>query len=175
MITDILLGYIVISCIGSIVYIVYFQIFKALPEQRLFFDNTVTDLLILPLGLLASTIAWPYFVYAAITHKAHTKHEEFSLKFKDLDYETNVNEIEKKHFVFDPLMSVPEVPFGHINQRWVIFKNSIENEDRMYSFKKTHKGYGHEEIKKGYAIIDSRDIVKQFFVYERFYVDELKG
>jgi hypothetical protein len=166
MIIDILLGYALLGLTGSAVYIIYYQIFKTAPEKRLFIEKPLEDILMLPIGLFACTIAWPYFVYAAITHQGIKDQEEFSVNFEDLDNEVNVDEVEKKHLIFDPLDSVPNVPFGYLNSSWAKFLNSEAEVGRIFSFKKVYKRYSFKEIKKGYAAVNDEQQVTHYFIYD---------
>jgi len=172
MIIDTLLGYLALGLIGSTLYIIYYQIYKTEPDERLFKEKPLEDALMLPLGLLASAIAWPYFIYAAITHKETKDQEPFSVNFDDLADEMTLTKIEKKHLIVDPLKSVPNVPFGFLNTAWKNFLNSEHESVQIFSFEKEYEQYSRRELKRGYAAVNSQQQVTHYFIYESYYCDD---
>jgi hypothetical protein len=169
MIIDTLLGYLALGLIGSTLYIIYYQIYKTDPDERLFKEKPLEDALMLPLGLLVSAIAWPYFIYAAITHKETKDQEPFSVNFDDLADEMTLSEIEEKHLIIDPLESVPGIPFGFLNTAWEGFIKSEYEVERIFSFEKSYQRYSQNEVNKGYAAVNSQQQVTHYFIYESYY------
>lgn len=169
MIIDVLLGYLTLGLIGSSLYIIYYQIFKTDPKERLFKEKPLEDALMLPLGLLASAIGWPYFIYAAITHKETKDQEPFSVNFDDLTDEMTLTEIEEKHLIVDPLESVPSIPFGFLNAAWKNFLNSEHEIEQIFPFEKEYEQYNRKELNRGYAAVNSQQQVTHYFIYESYY------
>jgi hypothetical protein len=80
----------------------------------------------------------------------------FSVKPEHLTERLTINEIERRETYLDPLIAVPALPFGHLNQRWKDFTSSHSADDELWAFTSTWEtDWGGKELRKGYVSVRS--------------------
>jgi hypothetical protein len=96
----------------------------------------------------------------------------FMVLSSDLVEELTIDEIERRAIVVDPLGAVPNLPFGHLNAPWKRFKESFQENDKIWSFSALRtSSWGQKDLKLGYAISRGEDIAG-YFLTERNKIDE---
>ena len=101
------------------------------------------DILAPFLAMLFVVTAWPLLIIINIRDKKRFEHrldddgeEQFTVTAEDVLEQLTIQEIEQREMIADPLQSVPDLPFGHLNPVWVKFKQSLDEQDAVYSFTK---------------------------------------
>lgn len=101
------------------------------------------DILAPFLAILFVVTAWPILIIINIRDKRRFERrlddngeEQFTVTAEDLLEQLTIQEIEQREMVTDPLQSVPELPFGHLNPVWVNFKDALSEGDAVYEFTK---------------------------------------
>jgi heme/copper-type cytochrome/quinol oxidase subunit 2 len=101
------------------------------------------DILVPFLAILIIVTAWPVLIVMHIRDKRRFERrldddgeEQFTVTAEDVLEQLTIQEIEQREMVMDPLHSVPDLPFGHLNPVWVKFKQSLNEQDAIYSFTK---------------------------------------
>jgi hypothetical protein len=58
-------------------------------------------------------------------------------------------EIEQHHRIKDPLQALPDLPFGHLYQSWLHFKNALPENSDIHRFEAEWPTYGkHNQVLK---------------------------
>jgi hypothetical protein len=122
---------------------------------------------------LVHTVAvplWPILLYFFIEHLINRAYAqvEFTVKPEDLIEEWAIAAIEEKEMVFDPLSSVPHLPFGHLNQVWASFKNDYNSSTRLWSFESEYQKHSTTIIKNGYAKLEACGSINHVFICEEY-------
>ncbi|NMP16350.1 hypothetical protein [Thalassotalea sp. Y01] len=163
---DILLGYVLIGLVISLIYTVYYRIIKTPANDKLFSHEPLKTLLILPVALTFTSIAWPYFIYLKIEEHNRPLPVKFAVEYEDLSTPSSVPDVEKLHIIDDPLSAVPPLPFGFLHHTWSQFLKVIDTNNGIYPFEKVDKSnVSFPQIKKGYAGIDKQKNVTFTFIY----------
>ena len=128
---------------------------------------------ILP-GLAAVTvvIAWPIAIYWKAKEMAATRRsppaeepprKEFAVTREHLRKQRSLAEIEAAEIVLDPMGAAPRLPFGHLNPAWETFKQSIGEDDQLWSFSVPWAAeWGRREIRDGYVVMHGDAIGTHF-------------
>jgi hypothetical protein len=106
---------------------------------------------------------WPLAIYLIIQDYFQIPRNElrddpqlFSVKPADLTERLTINEIERRETYLDPLLAVPALPFGHLNQRWKDFTSSHSADDELWAFTANWEtDWGGKELRKGYVSVRS--------------------
>ena len=145
-----------------------------LRRDRQSWSQSILERFVLPIITGVAIVAfWPAAIAFAIhfyrrkDQVAGTIEEfepkQFIVQRADLIECIAIGEIESKEFVHDPLHSVPEVPFGHLNPAWTEFRRKIEASDEIWSYQSEWGKYGHPtELRVGYAALRHGSIVAHF-------------
>lgn len=89
--------------------------------------------------------------------------KEFAVTLDHLLKRLTLDEIEKTEVVSDSLGAAPRLPFGHLNQAWEDFKQSILDGDQLWSFSAPWTtGWGQEEVRDGYVVLRGETIGPHF-------------
>lgn len=121
---------------------------------------------ILLLGLLLATIVWPVtasvLIWALIEPRFHKPFEPptrpvFAPTLADLGTAMTVDEIEAVELITDPFDAVPQLPFGHLNEAWLAFRQKLHPDTTLRHFSShwTHdwngtvKYEGYAEVRNG--------------------------
>lgn len=136
------------------------------------FDNVIIPIL----AITSLIVGWPYFVYLFIqSRKSNTHYEEkvFCLKREDLHKAMSIEEIERREIVHDPLGAVPNLPFGHLHQAWLTFKDKMHPDDKIWSFSTQWTSeWGDKQQMEGYAIVKTDEPCDHFLTLNRSIEDE---
>lgn len=93
-------------------------------------------------------------------------HPLFRVKLTDLIESIDVAAIEAIEMVYDPLRAAPQLPFGFLNSVWLKFRDRMNDDDKLWSFKSTNKaGFFVNEICFGYARVKGTEIEHHFIVH----------
>lgn len=133
------------------------------------FYKAVLPVLVFTMMILIWPVAVPYLMWTAL--KKNTTIDEwhdgspakaFEVRREHLVVELTLDEVEKRERVYDPLGMVPDLPFGFLNDRWVLFMSEIESTDEIWSFSARWSGDWRDDLRQGYALIRDGAIVKSF-------------
>lgn len=87
----------------------------------------------------------------------------YKINKSDLIEELSITEIEVREFIFDPLNSVPAIPFGFLNNRWKDFISLLGNNDCIWSFRsELALQRGQRSIILGYVILNQDKLGRSF-------------
>lgn len=92
---------------------------------------------------------------------------KFSVELGDLLSRYEVEDVETIETVRDPLCAVPNVPFGHLNPAWMVFRDKISDGDEVWSFYTEWHRPWLNEIVSGYAI-KRGEIVSSYWITSQF-------
>lgn len=93
-------------------------------------------------------------------------HPEFTVKRTDLVAATTVESAESGEYVVDPLLAVPDLPFGHLNFAWKSFVEQRGDSDALWSFSSNWVNrWGDVELHAGYVWVSGR-VAKRYFLTE---------
>ena len=88
---------------------------------------------------------------------------EFQVEKSDLIDRFDLNEVEKKSIIEDPLKAVPSSPFGHLNHKWELFKSHLINGDEVWSFSSIYNyRLPFRERRSGFTILRDQTTVAYF-------------
>jgi len=121
----------------------------------------------IPLTAFFIVVIWPYAVYMNLVRlymyfnpSSSTSDDNFSVEVGHLIEELSIQEIEKRERVYDPLGSVPDLAFGHLNKTWNQFLHKAEAYDAIWSFEAKWKHRldqsGRIEHKIGYVLVNQK-------------------
>lgn len=84
---------------------------------------------------------------------------------RQLQVEMSIAEGEESGVVHDPLGAVPSVPFGHLNRRWIEFRENLPSDTKVWWFDTVGRDrWNGEYIAKGYALRKGPAIDRIFLV-----------
>lgn len=87
----------------------------------------------------------------------------FVVNISDLIELSDLQDIENKSFINDPLNAVPPLPFGHLNHKWEAFKNKIQLGDEVWSFSSVYEyRSSFRERRNGFAILRGQQVMAYF-------------
>ena len=76
----------------------------------------------------------------------------FALNDFELTRQVSIEEVERTNLVQDPMEAVPNIPFGHCNARWVVFKDSLQENETLWEFESTRSELKGVQAMWGYAV-----------------------
>ena len=80
--------------------------------------------------------------------------EDFEVRPDERLQKHTVEQVQALHRVIDPMGAVPDLPFGHLNHRWVAFMASLQPDDEIWSFRTTRLPMDDEfSASNGYVIV----------------------
>lgn len=118
-------------------------------------------------------LAWPVtlgvLLYAFLTYKPRIApvYRAFLATPESLVGRHSIESVEKREIYYDPFDAVPPVPFGHLHQTWLRFRDQVENKDEVWSFIiDTRNDPGVEPMSKygtvhGYALLRDGTVVRE--------------
>ncbi len=144
------------------------------PKRRTLSYRILNNFIAPAMAAILIVIAWPAAIYMKVTEILETKamaaqeiDKEEAKKFKvsraDLIEELSISQIELSETVRDPLNSVPNLPFGHFNTKWLEFVNSVSTNDVLWSFCTSWTSdWGSQKTVSGYVIVNTYGIGPHF-------------
>ncbi len=153
------------------------------PSANPFSDNGGWELLHKVMNLILIFIVvmviWPIIIYweaGAIINARKVKEvippREFAVTRDHLLKHWSVGEIEMSELVSDPLEAVPRLPFGHLNPAWEIFKESLQDEDQLWSFSAPwESAWRSNEVRSGYVVLRG-EVIGPYFLTGCVTLDE---
>lgn len=144
------------------------------PERKTLRYRFLEKLVVPVLASGAVVVGWPVAIWMKLKDMRESKNveeidpfaepREFELQMGDLKEKHDLEWIEAKETIIDPLGAVPSNPFGHLNSVWQEFLRKSPEGCEFWSFKSTCKSqWGDEETREGYAAVDAGE-VKAFFI-----------
>lgn len=129
-------------------------------------NNVVVPVFTAALALTAWPIALYWKAKEIVDARRSSDEEppkEFAVTKEHLRKQCTVAEIEVAEIVVDPLGAVPRTPFGHLNPAWKTFRQSISEDDQLWSFS-AHwtTEWGRTEIRDGYVVVRGKMIGSHF-------------
>jgi len=123
----------------------------------------VKDRIILPFFAVAViTLLWPFVLFflakEILGHfknspVSKTQEKVFEVRQHHLIEKYNLQELECREIMEDPMQAVPEIPFGHLNSAWIAFKENIQTNDELWFFKaEESKSDLKALVREGYVI-----------------------
>ena len=76
----------------------------------------------------------------------------FALNDFELTRQVSIEEVERTNLIQDPMEAVPNIPFGHCNARWVVFKDSLQGNETLWEFESTRSELKGAQAMWGYAV-----------------------
>ena len=76
----------------------------------------------------------------------------FALSDFELARQVTIEEVERTNLIQDPMEAVPNIPFGHCNARWVVFKDSLQENETLWEFESTRSELKGVQAMWGYAV-----------------------
>jgi len=76
----------------------------------------------------------------------------FALNDFELARQVTIEEVERTNLIQDPMEAVPNIPFGHCNARWVVFKDSLQENETLWEFESTRSELKGVQAMWGYAV-----------------------
>jgi hypothetical protein len=113
------------------------------------------------LAAVLIVVAWPVALLMKVSEylsdraEAAEKNEPvFTVARADLREKNSFEEIERRELVEDPLNCVPNLPFGHLHDAWLQFKQKASPQDEIWSFAAIWNAPWHgQERRSGYVIM----------------------
>ena len=76
----------------------------------------------------------------------------FALNDFELTRQVTIEEVERTNLIQDPMEAVPNIPFGHCNARWAVFKDSLQDNETLWEFESTRSELKGVQAMWGYAV-----------------------
>jgi len=76
----------------------------------------------------------------------------FALSDFELTRQVTIEEVERTNIIQDPMEAVPNIPFGHCNARWVVFKDALQENETLWEFESTRSELKGVQAMWGYAV-----------------------
>jgi hypothetical protein len=76
----------------------------------------------------------------------------FALSDFELTRQVTIEEVERTNIIQDPMEAVPNIPFGHCNARWVVFKDALQEKETLWEFESTRSELKGVQAMWGYAV-----------------------
>jgi len=133
------------------------------------------------LVLLVTVLLWPLLIPLLILWEIQERRSwrylekrerSFAPKIRDLVARLDIEAIEARELVSDPLGGAPRLPFGHLNLAWHNFIAQLPPDAQLWSYAVVWKnGFGGREQREGYVALRSGEI-GLFFETLRYRLDE---
>ncbi len=144
------------------------------PERKTIRYRFLEKVAVPILAFGAVVVGWPVAIWMKLKEMRQSKNvddfdpfaepKEFEVLVGDLQEKLDLERIESKEKIYDPLGAVPSKPFGHLSSVWQEFLDKSPEGCEYWSFKATWKTrWGEEEIREGYASVNAGG-VKAFFI-----------
>jgi len=88
---------------------------------------------------------------------------KFEITLFHLQEPMSIEEIEIREIVIDPMEAVSEIPFGHLNARWIVFKAGLAKDNNLYKFNAPWSEWKPQaDSCEGYVIVEEQKIGSWF-------------
>ena len=152
------------------------NLMRALGHQKTF-KELAQDWMIYLFAAIVVLIGWPGFlIWVFLEEKQKAKNLEwqkrsvFSAAPEYLVKKVTIDIAESESYIDDPLGYTPNLPFGHLNQAWLMFKSGMQENDELWFFN-IPQGAQHGKYQlqaaseiQGYALIQNMEVVDEFFI-----------
>jgi hypothetical protein len=140
------------------------------PRRDRWWWKPVNNVVVPTLAALMVVVAWPIAIYwkakemiDARRPVIETPPRKFAVIKEHLLERWTIAEIEAAEVVLDPLGAAPRIPFGHLNPAWETFKQSILDDDQLWSFSAPWETkWGRDEVRDGYVALRGETIGPHF-------------
>ena len=133
------------------------------PRREAFLYRVLEDLVVPTLAVFLVWLVWPLVfvlkIRDSLKKKALAAQVEqeaeppaFALNDSELLRQVTVDEVERTNLIHDPLEAVPNIPFGHCNARWVLFRDSLQANETLWEFESTRSELAGVQAMWGYAV-----------------------
>jgi hypothetical protein len=133
------------------------------PRRKAFLYRVLEDLVVPALAFFLVWLVWPVVfvlkIRDSLKKRALAAQEEqeaeppaFVLNDSELLRQVTVDEVERTNLIHDPLEAVPNIPFGHCNARWVLFRDSLQANETLWEFESTRSELAGVQAMWGYAV-----------------------
>ena len=133
------------------------------PKREAFLYRMLEDLVVPALAFFLVWFVWPVvfilkikdgFQKKSLAVEAEQEAEPpaFALNESELLRQVTVDEVERTNLIHDPLEAVPNIPFGHCNARWVLFRDSLQANETLWEFESTRSELAGVQAMWGYAV-----------------------
>jgi hypothetical protein len=120
----------------------------------------------IPMMAVGMIVAWPWVLHNQYSAKrdeaARQKAKLLFLERENLIKRMSIVEVEVMERVDDPLGAVPDLPFGHLNSAWEVFKANAQVNDEIWTFMANwDRGWSNREC-RGYALLRGNNVTHHF-------------
>lgn len=129
-------------------------------------------------GLLVVAV-WPFALVMLVKSElayrkqaAEIEAKKFAITAGDLVEKVSVEEIEARERIEDPLGAVPDLPFGHLNNSWVAWRDALDAGAELWSFDAGWSDYRGAQRITGYVAVRGKKIGPHFVVLTRLVDDD---
>jgi len=133
------------------------------PRREALLYRMLEDVVVPTLAFFLVGLVWPVvFVLKirdslkkkALAAQAEPEAEPpgFALNDSELLRQVTIDEVERTNLIQDPLEAVPNIPFGHCNARWVLFRDSLQANETLWEFESTRSELAGVQAMWGYAV-----------------------
>lgn len=136
------------------------------PRREAFLYRVLEDLVVPALAFFLMWLVWPVvFVLKikdslqkralaaqAVQAEQEAEPPAFALNDSELLRQVTVDEVERINLIHDPLEAVPNIPFGHCNACWVLFRDSLHANETLWEFESTRSELAGVRAMWGYAV-----------------------
>ena len=129
-------------------------------------------------GLLVVAV-WPFALVMLVKSElayrkqaAEIEAKKFAITAEDLGEKLSVDEIEARERIEDPLGAVPDLPFGHLNNSWVAWRDGLDAGVELWSFDAGWSDYRGPQRITGYVAVRGKKIGPHFVAMTRVIDDD---
>jgi hypothetical protein len=140
------------------------------PRRDRWWWKPLNNVVIPMLAAVMVVVVWPIAIYWKAKEMIDIRQPEiekpprkFAVAKEHLQKQWTLAEIEAAEVVLDPLGAAPRTPFGHLNPAWQTFRQSILEDDQLWSFSAPWEtDWGRKEIRDGYVVVRGEAIGAHF-------------
>lgn len=140
------------------------------PSSNKWWWKPLNKVIVPILAAIMVLVVWPIAIYWKANEMIDARNvkeaeppKEFAVTRDHLLKHLSVGEIETSEIVSDPLEAAPRLPFGHLNPAWEIFKESLQDEDQLWSFSAPWTSdWGRNDVRGGYVVLRGEVIGPHF-------------
>jgi TM2 domain-containing membrane protein YozV len=144
--------------------------------QKMSITERLQNIFVYTIAAICIAVGWPLFCIWAIyeskkeaAYEVESSKPNFNCTPDNLIAKVTPHDAEITSYVIDPLNTVPQLPFGHLNEAWNIFLADLLDEDiELWSFhiakgEKCGKyGFAASSEIKGFAKVYNGQILSEF-------------
>jgi len=152
------------------------EMIQILNDEPPLLERILTPI-IYALGFVLFTCFWPFTAAYMFSQYVKSRKDDklfnesrFYFRMEYLGDEVDMNQLEKKYIISDPLGLTPSLPFGHLYPAWTIFLNSCTKKDKLYHFyipRGSVTNHFKERAKsdiRGFVKIRGKQIIDEFLI-----------